>query len=86
MDEIKIAYDIEDISTKTESEKLDLLLKIAFVNHRTLNEHGKILFGNGKQGLCDITRFNSKAINGLWAVFVIAIIGFAGILFTHLSR
>jgi len=86
MDEIKIAYDIEDISTKTESEKLDLLLKIAFVNHRTLNEHGKILFGNGKQGLCDIARFNSKAINGLWAVFVIAIIGFAGILFTHLSR
>jgi hypothetical protein len=86
MDEIKIAYDMEDISNKSESEKLDLLLKIAFVNHKTLNDHCKILFGNGKQGLCDIARFNSKAINGLWAVFVIAIIGFAGILFTHLSR
>jgi hypothetical protein len=86
MDEIKIAYDMEDISNKSESDKLDLLLKIAFVNHKTLNEHGKILFGNGKQGLCDIARFNTKAINGLWAVFVIAVIGFASILFTHISR
>jgi len=86
MEEIKIAYDMEDISGKSESDKLDLLLKIAFVNHKTLNEHGKILFGNGKQGLCDIARFNTKAINGLWAVFVIAVIGFASILFTHISR
>jgi hypothetical protein len=86
MDEIKIAYDMEDISNKSESEKLDLLLKIAFANHTTLVKHGEILFGNGKQGLCDIVRFNSTAINGLWAVFVIAVIGFASVLFTHISR
>ena len=86
MDEIKIAYDMEDISNKSESEKLDLLLKIAFVNHKTLNEHGKILFGNGKQGLCDIARSNRTAINGLWAVFVLAILGFASVLFAHVSK
>ena len=63
-----------------------MLLKIAFVNHRTLNEHGKILFGNGKQGLCDIARFNRTAINGLWAVFILAILGFASVLFTHVSK
>ena len=86
MDEIKIAYDMEDIEKKTESEKLNLLLKIAFANHTTLVNHGKILFGNGNQGLCDIARFNKLAINGLWAVFVIAIIGFASILFTHIGK
>lgn len=86
MDEIKIAYDMEDIEKKTESEKLNLLLKIAFANHTTLINHGKILFGNGKQGLCDIARFNKLAIKGLWAVFVIAIVGFASILFTHIGK
>ena len=86
MDEIKIAYDMEDISNKSESEKLDLLLKIAFANHKTLSDHGRILFGNGKEGLCDIARFNRVAINGLWAVFVLAIIGFASVLFTHVSK
>lgn len=86
MDEIKIAYDMEDISTKSESEKLDLLLKIAFANHTTLTGHGKILFGNGKQGLCDIARFNRTAIQGLWAVFILAILGFASVLFTHIGK
>jgi len=86
MDEIKIAFDMEDISQKTESEKLDLLLKIAFSNHSVLTNHGKILFGNGKQGLCDIARYNRTAINGLWAIFVLAIIGFASILFTHVGK
>ena len=86
MDEIKIAYDMEDISNNSESEKIDLLLKIAFANHTTLVKHGELLFGNGKQGLCDISRFNRLAINGLWAVFVIAVVGFASVLFTHISR
>lgn len=86
MEEIKIAYDMEDISKKTESEKLDLLLKVAFANHTTLKNHGQILFGNGKQGLCDIARYNRTAISGLWAVFVLAIIGFASVLFTHVSK
>jgi hypothetical protein len=86
MDEIKIAFDMEDIEQKTESEKLNLLLKIAFSNHSVLSDHSKILFGNGKQGLCDVARYNKAAINSLWAVFVLAIIGFASILFTHIGK
>jgi len=86
MDEIKIAYDMEDIEKKSDSEKLTLLLKIAFESYETLESHSKILFGNGEQGLCDTARFNKLAIKGLWAVFITAVLGFAGVLFTHLSR
>lgn len=86
MDEIKIAYDMKDIDKKSESEKLNLLLKIAFANHTTLVNHGKILFGNGKQGLCDKVRFSAIAITGLWTVFVLAIVGFGSVLFHHVSK
>jgi hypothetical protein len=86
MDEIKVAFDMESIESKPDSEKLNLLLKIAFASHLTLETHSKILFGNGKQGLCDTARFNRWAIKGLWAVFIIAIAGFASVLFTHLSK
>jgi hypothetical protein len=86
MDEIKIAYDMEDIEKKSDSEKLTLLLKIAFESYETLESHSKILFGNGEQGLCDTARFNKLAIKGLWAVFITAVLGFAGVLFTHLSK
>lgn len=86
MDEIKIAYDMEDIYKKSDSEKIDLLLKIAFDSHMIQAKHDKILFGNGKQGLCDATRFSQTAIKILWAVFIIAVTGFAGVLFTHISK
>ena len=86
MDEIKIAYEMKDIEKKSESEKLTLLLKIAFESYETLESHGKILFGNGKQGLCDTARFNKLAIRVLWAVFILSVSGFAGVLFTHLSK
>jgi hypothetical protein len=86
MDEIKVAFDMESIESKSESEKLNLLLRIAFASHLTLESHSKILFGNGKQGLCDVARFNKLAIKVLWAVFILSVSGFAGVLFTHLSK
>ena len=86
MDEIKVAFDMESIESKSESEKLNLLLRIAFASHLTLESHSKILFGNGKQGLCDTARFNKLAIKVLWAVFILSVSGFAGVLFTHLSK
>lgn len=86
MDEIKVAFDMESIESKSESEKLNLLLRIAFASHLTLENHSKILFGNGKQGLCDTARFNKLAIKVLWAVFILSVSGFAGVLFTHLSK
>ena len=65
MDEIKIAYDMEDIDKKSESEKLSLLLKIAFANHTTLMNHGKILFGNGKEGFDLKDHFSRREENAL---------------------
>jgi len=67
---IKIAYEMEDIAAKTMDEKLTLLLRIAFANHETLKHHGKVLFGNGESGICDVTRSHGQeAIDGIpWRV------------------
>ena len=86
MAELKISYNEKEIESKSDSEKLTLLLKVAFASHEKLESHSKILFGNGEQGLCDTARFNKLAIKGLWAVFITAVLGFAGVLFTHLSK
>jgi hypothetical protein len=80
-DDITIKYDQDDIEKKTSEEKLNLLLKIAFSNHTTLREHGRILFGNGKAGLCDIARTNKMLIKIIMGVVGTAIVGFASVLF-----
>jgi len=85
MDEINIKYDYADIEHKTDSEKIDLLLKIGFANHNCLNEHGKILFGNGKSGLCDLSRWHHRSLNTLWGIVLTAILGFASVLFTYIT-
>jgi len=77
-DGIKIVFDQVDIDSKTDSEKLSLLLKIAFSNHATLQEHGKILFGNGTQGVCDSLRQNCKAVKAMWVVMLIIITAIVG--------
>ena len=79
-DDITIKYDQDDIEKKTSEEKLNLLLKIAFSNHTTLREHGRILFGNGKAGLCDIARTNKMLIKIIMGVVGTAIVGFASVL------
>jgi hypothetical protein len=85
-EEIKITFDMDDIEQKSDSEKLSLLLKIAFSNHTVLNEHGRILFGNGKQGLCDSVRWNKRAIGMLYGGFVTFVLTISGFLFHHLSK
>lgn len=81
MTEIKIAYDEEDITGKSDSEKLNLLLKIAFVNHRTLADHGKILFGNGTAGLCDKVRSNSRSLQVVYGLLIIELVAIVGMVF-----
>jgi len=73
---IKVEMGQDDIDEKTDSEKLSLLVKIAFANHATLKEHGKLLFGNGQQGLCDIARMNRSAIRAIWGLMILIIGGF----------
>lgn len=82
---IKIEYDRDDIAAKTVDEKLTLLLRIAFDNHRTLQEHGRLLFGNGKQGICDAVRNHEISTKCLWGLFVSAVTGFTGWIIFHLS-
>lgn len=78
---IKIAYEMDDIDKKTADEKLTLLLKIAFDNHETLKSHGRVLFGNGESGICDMTRSHAKAIKALWGILMILIAGIVGLAF-----
>jgi hypothetical protein len=85
-EDIKIAFDQADIERQTQDEKLNLLLKIAFSNHTTLREHGKILFGNGKAGLCDTARTNKMLINIIMSVVGASILGFAGVLYGLVAR
>ena len=81
MDEIKIGFEYVDIQGKTDSEKLDLLLKIAFANHTALCQHSNVIYGNGDEGLIDACRFYNRSLKGLWALVLFSIVGFAGILY-----
>lgn len=76
---IKIAYEMDDIAAKTMDEKLTLLLRIAFANHETLKYHGKVLFGNGESGICDVTRSHGHAIKAIWAILMILVAGIVGL-------
>jgi hypothetical protein len=84
MEPVKIEITESAIEAMTDSEKLSTLVKIAFRNAEMLNAQGKILFGNGKEGICDITRFHSRSLKGLWCVVGTAILGFASVLFTYM--
>jgi len=85
MDEINIKYDYADIEHKTDSEKLTLLVKIAFSNHEALMKHSKAIYGNGQEGLLDACRFHDRSLKGLWIIVLTSIMGFAGILFACIS-
>jgi len=78
---IKIAYEMDDIAAKTVDEKLTLLLRIAFSNHETLKNHGKVLFGNGESGVCDKTRENCNSLKAIWVILMLMVGGFVGLAF-----
>jgi|GEM_PF-2710104 len=78
---IRIEFDMDDIAAKTIDEKLTLLLRIAFDNHETLKRHGKLLYGNGESGICDVTRSHGHAIKAIWAILMILVAGIVGLAF-----
>ena len=85
MEPVTIEITEAKIEAMTDSEKLSTLIKIAFRNAEMLDRQGKTLFGNGKEGICDITRFHSRSLKGLWGIVLTAILGFAGVLFTYIA-
>lgn len=85
-DEFNVTLSAEDIARKTDSEKLSVLLSIAMSNHSCLKRHSEILFGNGKQGICETVRQTSNAVKVLWGLFILACGGFAGFLFEAMGK
>jgi hypothetical protein len=85
MEPVKIEITESAIEAMTDSEKLSTLVKIAFRNAEMLNAQGKILYGNGKEGLIDACRNHNQNIKGLWVIVLTAIMGFASFFFSHLT-
>ena len=83
---VKISLDVEDILSKSLEKQVKYLVKVAFLNHQTLKEHGRILFGDGDpaKGLCSVVDLHTKSTKALWACFVGAVTGFAGWIAYHL--
>lgn len=67
---IKIELTEEKVNQSTDSEKLDLLVKIAFETYREQVAQGKLLYGNGnpKEGLCYKVATTSTKLNWLIAI------------------
>lgn len=88
MEPVKIELNEADIAKKTDSEKLDTLIKIAFSNHEQLIKQGLILFGNGDptKGLCHQVAYQGKFVK--WVVGVGSALGAGaiGLLTNHLLR
>jgi hypothetical protein len=88
MEPVKIELNEEDLKGKTDSEKLDTLIKIAFSNHEQLLKQGLILFGNGnpEKGLCHQVAYQGKFVK--WVVGVGSFIGAGaiGMLTSHLLK
>ena len=54
MSDFNIELNENEIAQMSDTNKLNTLLKVAYLNHKLLDEHGKIIFGNGdpQAGLC----------------------------------
>lgn len=71
---VKIELNEEDVIQKTDSEKLNTLIKIAFANHQQLAQQGMILFGNGdpKSGLCYKVALQGSKLG--WLITAVSIV------------
>lgn len=84
---ISINFDMDTIDNKSSDEKLNLLLRIAFDNHKRLTEHGKILFGeNGEEGLVESVRSLCKGIKWFWVISSGTVAFLSTVLAQHLLK
>ena len=81
---IKIEYNEDQIFNMSDTEKLNVLVKIGLANRRDLDYQHKILCGNGDpdEGLCAKMLSTSLHIKGLWA----SLIGGGGIIIGVLAN
>lgn len=72
---VRIALDKDEVKSKTDSQKLDVLVDIAFANHEQLTEQGLILYGNGDptKGLC--FKVNSQGTRLNWLIGILSAVG-----------
>lgn len=79
VESVRVEMTEEDVQSKTDSEKLSALVKIAFANHEQLSKQGRILFGNGrpKDGLC--FKVESQGTRLSWLICILSALGVAGI-------
>ena len=67
---VDVALDKERVKQMGAEEKLNILVDIAFVNHKLLQNQGGVLFGkDGNEGICDTVRTTRRALLWLWGVF-----------------
>jgi hypothetical protein len=86
MDGIKIPITEDDLLEMSDSDKLNMLVKVALMNRQDLDAQRKILVGNGEpsKSLCgkmDSVRLQLKA---LWCVIISVSSFVAGILAKHI--
>ena len=86
MNPVKIEYEKDDIYTKTDSEKLNFLIDIAFSNHEQLVKQGLTLYGNGdpEKGLCHqmvAQKLNMDSVKTKfsWLVAILSAVGVTGL-------
>lgn len=86
MDPVKISYAKEDIYEKSDSDKLNFLIDIAFSNHEQLVKQGLTLYGNGdpEKGLCHqmvAQKLNMESVKTKfsWLVAILSAVGVTGL-------
>lgn len=74
---VSIELNKEDVQGRTDSEKLSILVEIAFANHELLTEHGLVLFGNGnpEKGICHKVAMQCTRLN--WLIGILSGVGLA---------
>jgi hypothetical protein len=86
MEPVKLELDMEEILEKPINEQIKDLIRIAFMTHSEVNRQGKVIYGNGKEGLCESVRKQGRSLVFLWSAFCTAAGTYGGILYAHLVK
>lgn len=87
MDDIEIKIGMEGLGSKTDKEKIDLLLQIAYANYSRGVKLEEVVLGDGndKVGLCEKVRKQGFLIAGLWTLAILTAGSLTGVII-HILR